>query len=117
MGDTTRNAIERDLARAQQLGRWLSEDELQVAERAEQEALALKQQEASRRTRLVVLTVLCLLIPPLWPLAFGLTLYLLFPRSTSGHRSGRHRAGAGPGGGICCPGGLAVDAGLLNEQV
>lgn len=83
MGDATRNAIERDLERAQQLGRWLSEDELQVAERAEQEALALKQQESSRRTRLVVLTVLCLLIPPLWPLAFGLTLYLLFPRSTS----------------------------------
>ena len=83
MGDSIRDAIEQDLARAQQLGRWLSDDELQAEERAEQDALALKQQEDSRRTRLMVLTVVCVLIPPLWPLAFGLTLYLLFPRSTS----------------------------------
>ena len=83
MGDSIRDAIEQDLARAQQLGRWLSDDELQAAERAEQDALALKQQEDSRRTRLMVLTVVCVLIPPLWPLALALTLYLLFPRSTS----------------------------------
>ena len=83
MGDSIRDAIEQDLARAQQLGRWLSDDELQAEEHAEQEALALQQQEDSRRTRLMVLTVVCVLIPPLWPLAFGLTLYLLFPRSTS----------------------------------
>lgn len=83
MGESIRNGIEEDLARAQQLGRWLSDDELQAVQRAEQDSLALQQQQASRRNRLVVLTVVCLLIPPLWPLAFGLALYLLFPRSTS----------------------------------
>jgi hypothetical protein len=27
----------------------------------------------------VVLTAVCLLIPPLWPLALGLTLFLIYP--------------------------------------
>ena len=30
----------------------------------------------------IVLTGVNLLIPPLWPLAIGLTLYLLFPSTT-----------------------------------
>ena len=34
------------------------------------------------RLRLIVLTGVSLLIPPLWPLAIGLTLYLLFPSTT-----------------------------------
>ena len=29
----------------------------------------------------MVLTGVCLLMPPLWPLALGLTLYLLFPKT------------------------------------
>ena len=37
MGESIRNGIEEDLARAQQLGRWLSDDELQAVQRAEQD--------------------------------------------------------------------------------
>jgi hypothetical protein len=31
---------------------------------------------------LVILLVVSLLLPPFWPLALGLTAYLLFPRTT-----------------------------------
>lgn len=80
---TRRQAIEQQFARARELGRWLTDDELEAE--AEQEALRLAedQQRKSVRTRLVVLTAVCVLLPPLWPLALALTLYLLFPSTSS----------------------------------
>ena len=80
---TNRQSIEQQFARAQELGRWLTDDELAVA--AEQDALRLAeaQKQKSVRTRLMVLTAVCVLLPPLWPLALALTLYLLFPKTSS----------------------------------
>ncbi len=108
MGDSIRKGIEHELERAQQLGRWLSDDELQAEERAAQEVLALEQREASRRTRLMVLAVACLLVPPLWPLAFALVLYLLFPRST-----GRILLATGVGAMVLLLGLVGVSAALM----
>ena len=82
MGDSaSREKIEQELARAKHLGRWLSDEELAAEAQEEAQRLALEEQQRSRRTRLTVLTVVCGLIPPLWPLALALTLYLLFPRT------------------------------------
>lgn len=80
---TSRQSIEQQFARAQELGRWLTDDEL--AAEAEQESLRLAemQKQKSVRTRLMVLTAVCVVLPPLWPLALGLTLYLLFPSTSS----------------------------------
>ena len=80
---TSRQSIEQQFARAQELGRWLTDDEL--AAEAEQESLRLAevQKQKSVRTRLMVLTAVCVVLPPLWPLALGLTLYLLFPNTSS----------------------------------
>jgi hypothetical protein len=74
--------IERDFAQAQRLGRWLSDEEALSA--AETEArLRQRQQEMERnRGKLWVLTLICLIIPPLWPLALCLSLYQLFPLTT-----------------------------------
>jgi hypothetical protein len=74
--------IERDFAQAKRLGRWLSDEEALSA--AETEArLRQRQQEIERnRGKLWALTLICLIIPPLWPLALGLSLYLLFPLTT-----------------------------------
>ena len=80
--DMADSELEQELEQARRHGRWLADDE--------REALALEQQQqaelllAQRRHRrkLLFLTGLCVLIPPLWPLAFGLVLYLLFPRTT-----------------------------------
>ena len=82
-GPTSRQSIEQQFARAQELGRWLTDDEL--AAEAEQESLRLAevQKQKSLRTRLMVLTAVCVVLPPLWPLALGLTLYLLFPNTSS----------------------------------
>lgn len=63
--------LERDLQLARHHGRWLSDDEL----------TNLEQQHGQRR-RLLLLLLGCVLIPPLWPLACGLGLYLLFPVTT-----------------------------------
>ncbi len=60
--------LEQDLELARLHGRWLADDEL----------AQLAQQRLDRR-RLVVLLIGCLLIPPLWPLACAVGLYLLFP--------------------------------------
>jgi hypothetical protein len=77
-----RQQIEQELDHARELGRWPSDDEL-VARAQEQDQLRVKEQtELHHRGKLLALTVVSLLIPPLWPLAFGLSLYLLFPRST-----------------------------------
>ena len=78
---TSPNQIERDLNEAQLHGRWLGDDEIaQRDEQARLNALASERAESIRR-RLMVLTGVCILLPPLWPLALGLTLYLLFPKS------------------------------------
>ena len=77
-----RNPSERlqvELDRAKAHGRWLSDDELAELDR-EADALALRAEAQQRRDRkLLILTGVCLLIPPLWPLALGLTLVLLYP--------------------------------------
>jgi len=74
--------IERDFAQAQRLGRWLSDEEALSAAEAESR-LRQRQLEMERnRGKLWALTLICLIIPPLWPLALGLSLYLLFPLTT-----------------------------------
>ena len=74
--------LERELEQARRDGRWLSDDErheLQAErERLQQRGLA----EQRQRRSLLTLLVVSLLLPPFWPLAFGLTAYLLFPRTT-----------------------------------
>ena len=76
-----REQLEQDLAQAQDLGRWLSDDERLERRRAEQKALVDQQEQEQHRFKLVALAIVCVAIPPLWPLAFGLTLHLLFPKT------------------------------------
>ena len=64
------NNVERDFQIAKDHGRWLSDDErIDLDNRIQ------------TRSKLLVLTGVCVLLPPLWPFAFGLTLYLLFPKT------------------------------------
>ena len=71
--------LEDELDRAKARGRWLSDDEQAELDR-EADAVALQVEAKQRRDRkLMILTGVCLLIPPLWPLALGLTLFLLYP--------------------------------------
>ena len=82
MTDRKLAALERDLEMARLRGRWLSDDEqalLEAQQREREQALARQQQQ---RHKLMLLLVVCGLIPPLWPLALALTLYLLFPDTT-----------------------------------
>ena len=60
--------LERDLERARLNGRWLSDEEHQHLDQRQQQ-----------RGKLIALLVLSLIIPPLWPVAVALSLYLLFP--------------------------------------
>jgi len=76
-----REQLEQDLAQAQDLGRWLSDEERLERQRAEQKALVDQQEQEQHRLKLVALAVVCVAIPPLWPLALGLTLHLLFPKT------------------------------------
>ena len=71
--------LEREFKQAQQFGRWLSDEERLALEKEASEALKLQEQQRHRRFRLIILTGVCLLIPPLWGLAAGLSFYLLFP--------------------------------------
>ena len=73
--------LERDLLRAQEMGRWLSDEELAELERDQRVLRLDREQTAKRRLKLGLLTVVCLIIPPLWPVALGLSLHLLFPQS------------------------------------
>ena len=71
--------LEDELNRAKARGRWLSDDE-QVELDLEAHAAATQVEAKQRRDRkLLILTAVCLLIPPLWPLALGLTLFQLYP--------------------------------------
>ena len=81
-GARSAQQLERELEQARRHGRWLADDEIA--------ALALEQQrqdqvlvaQRQHRRKLLLLTAICVLIPPLWPVALGLILYLLFPRTT-----------------------------------
>ena len=64
------NKLEREFKIAKDQGRWLSDEEWKD----------LEQREANR-SKLIVLTGICFLLPPLWPFALGLILYLLFPKT------------------------------------
>ena len=66
------NKLERDFQIAKNHGRWLSDYERIVLDNRNQ-----------TRSKLFILTGVCVLLPPLWPFAFGLTLYLLFPKIIS----------------------------------
>ena len=71
--------FEDDLDRAKARGRWLSDDEQAELDR-EADAVAIQVEAKQQRDRkLMILTGVCLLIPPLWPVALGLTLFLLYP--------------------------------------
>lgn len=73
--------IEQELEQARAMGRWLSDEEReQLAAQKQGERLALERDQ-QLRTRLMVLTGVFLLIPPLWPVAAGIAVYLLFPQS------------------------------------
>ena len=74
--------LERDLEQARRDGRWLSDEER--AELAAERQASYRRLEADRRQRrsLLTLLVVSILLPPFWPLALGLTAYLLFPRTT-----------------------------------
>ncbi|MEB3158384.1 MAG: hypothetical protein VKK03_02860 [Synechococcus sp.] len=109
MGESPKRlSIEQELEKAQQLGRWLADDELTAEAEQRAQQLAEAQHTASLRTRLTVLTVVCVLIPPLWPLALGLTMYLLFPRTAM-----RLFLAAGVGFSLVVLAGVGVSVGLL----
>ena len=71
--------LEDELDRAKARGRWLSDDEQAALDReADAEALLVEAKQ-QRDRKLMILAGVCLLIPPLWPVALGLTLFLLYP--------------------------------------
>ena len=74
--------LDRELEQARRDGRWLSDEER--AELAAERQTSLERLETDRRQRrsLVALLAVSVLLPPFWPLALGLTAYLLFPRTT-----------------------------------
>ena len=76
---TPAERLEDELDRAKARGRWLSDDEQAALDReADAEALLVEAKQ-QRDRKLMILTGVCLLIPPLWPVALGLTLFLLYP--------------------------------------
>ena len=78
-----RDHLEQDLQAARERGRWLSDEEQDEQDRQQLQAQLQKEQHLSRRRRLTLLTAVCVLVPPLWPLAFGLSFYLLFPQTAA----------------------------------
>jgi len=77
------NHLEQVLQAARERGRWLSDEEQQEEDQQQQQAQLQKEQQLSRRRRLTLLTAICVLLPPLWPLSFGLSFYLLFPQTAA----------------------------------
>ena len=75
--------LEQDLQAARERGRWLSDEEQDEQDRQQLQAQQQKEKHLSRRRRLTLLTAVCVLLPPLWPLAFGLSFYLLFPQTAA----------------------------------
>ena len=74
--------LELELEEARLQGRWLSDDERAELEAERQAELRRQAVEVQQRRSLLVLLVVSILLPPFWPLALGLTAYLLFPRTT-----------------------------------
>ena len=82
MADTlSSQQLERELDKAREMGRWLSDDELERIDLDRRLTLQEQQQEAQRRLKLVLFTMVCVVIPPLWPFALGLSFHLLFPQT------------------------------------
>ncbi len=73
--------LEQELTRAREMGRWLSDDELEKMEHDKRLTRQEQDQTSRRRLKLGLFTVICVLIPPLWPVALGLSLHLLFPET------------------------------------
>jgi hypothetical protein len=74
--------LEHELEEARRHGRWLADDErAALAEQQLRRADALERQRRHRQ-KLTILALVCVVIPPLWPVALGLILYLLFPQTT-----------------------------------
>ena len=73
--------LERELNRAREMGRWLSDDELEAMDHEQRLLREQQHREAHRRLRLGLFAVVCVVIPPLWPVAVGLSLHLLFPET------------------------------------
>ena len=84
MADGSSNdQLEQDFEAAQGRGRWLSEEEQRAVDQQREHERLTEDQAQSRRRRLMVLTGVCILLPPFWPLAFALTCYLLFPATVA----------------------------------
>jgi hypothetical protein len=79
--DENLRQLERELEEARRQGRWLSHDEREEIEAAVAQQQRQRDEEQRRRRSLLILLAVCLLLPPFWPLAVGLTAYLLFPRT------------------------------------
>ena len=73
--------LEQELEQARLHGRWLSDDERAALAEQQRQQAALAEQQRLHRRKLIILTAVCAVIPPLWPVALGLTLWLLFPRT------------------------------------
>ena len=101
---STHDSLEQDLQAAQDRGRWLSEDEQRAVEQQREQQRLIDDQVRSRRTRLMVLMGVCILLPPFWPLAFALTCYLLFPATV---------ARIGVAAGVLLIGAVVATCGLL----
>ena len=74
--------LEQDLEEARRHGRWLSDDERAGLAQLQRHQIEQLDQQRQHRRKLIIVTAVCVLIPPLWPLALGLTLMQLFPRTT-----------------------------------
>lgn len=98
--------LEHDLDRAKARGRWLSDDEQADLDREAHAVASQVESQRSRDRKLVILTGVCLLIPPLWPVALGLTLFLLYPETMA--RIGLVAAVAFVVGGLLLAGVLAL---------
>ena len=79
----TEDRRERELQAAREEGRWLTDDEHEAIEQQHQQRVVQTRLDSATRHKLIILTGVCVLIPPLWPVALGLTLYLLFPKSVA----------------------------------
>ena len=77
----THDRRERELQVARDQGRWLSDEEHAAIEQQHQQRIVEDRRDSATRNKLMLLAGVCVLIPPLWPVALGLTLYLLFPKS------------------------------------
>ena len=75
------HSVRSALEEARRRGRWLSHDEREEIEAACAQQQRQRDEEQRRRRSLLILLAVCLLLPPFWPLAVGLTAYLLFPRT------------------------------------